>query len=499
MEEEISVMRDRKVWHLVELPSGKSVLGNRWVYSIKKDEFGRIVRYKARLVAQGYRQVKGDSYDETYSPVIDFTVVRFFFSFLVSNLKWSNIQCDVKAAYLYAPLKEEIYMKQPLGFVTKGQENLVCRLDRAIYGLHQSGRMWYFELDSILVNLGFEKFQYVACAYRYKDFIVLLVYVDDIVVFGRTSVQAKNIVDMLNQHLDLKILGKTQKLLGVSFEYTNNSVLIHQKPYINEVYDRFSNFHIPSSSIPIVKGLKYSKLDCPSDHKSEIEMSKIPYRNLLGCLSFIASRTRPDITYSINIFSQFQSNPGLVHWSGLLKVLGYIKQTENLKLKLESHNLDLIAYSDADFASNRDDCISLGGSLIFLDKSPISWRTFKERGVSLSTMESEYIAMVDCVRELVWLNRIMMDCYSFEFIKVKPFLPIMYADNQSAIEFTKSPIENRRTKHINVKYHFIRKWFYEGVFNLKYIPSKLNLADPFTKGLVKSDLQKFVDKLFICV
>ena len=179
--------------------------------------------------------------------------------------------------------------------------------------------MRYFELDSILINLGFEKFQYVACAYRYKDFSVFLVYVNYIVVFGRTPIYAKNIFDMLNKHLDLKILEKTLKLLGVSFEYSNNSILIHQNLYINELYDRFSSFHIPSSLIPIVKDSKYSKLDCPSDHKSEIGMSKIPYRNFLGCLSFIASSTRLDITNSTNIFSQFQANPGLVHWSGLLK------------------------------------------------------------------------------------------------------------------------------------------------------------------------------------
>ena len=123
----------------------------------------------------------------------------------------------------------------------------------------------------------------------------------------------------------------------------------------------FLIFHIPSSSIPIVKGLKYSKLDCPSNQK---QMLKIPYRNLLGCLSFTASRTRPDITYSLNIFSQFQSNRGLVPWLGLLKVQGYIKQTEKFKLNLESHNLDLIAYSSADFAADRDDYVSLGGSLI---------------------------------------------------------------------------------------------------------------------------------------
>lgn len=131
MGDEIAIMHKRQVWHLTNLPKGIQPLGCRWVYTIKRDETGKIARYKARLVAQGYKQIKGETYDETFSPVINFSIIRFFFSALVSAHGWTHLQCDVKGAYLYAPLSEEVYMKQPPGFLEKGKKYLVCRLQRS--------------------------------------------------------------------------------------------------------------------------------------------------------------------------------------------------------------------------------------------------------------------------------------------------------------------------------------------------------------------------------
>lgn len=142
MDDEIGCMARHKVWHLVPLPEDKKPIRSRWVFTIKKDELGNIARFKARLVAQGYSQIKGDTYEETFSPVVNFSIVRFFFSLLVAHLNWANIQCDIKSAYLYAPLTNEIYMDQPQGYVDTSKPDFVSRLDKATYGLHQSGRLW---------------------------------------------------------------------------------------------------------------------------------------------------------------------------------------------------------------------------------------------------------------------------------------------------------------------------------------------------------------------
>lgn len=496
MNKELQVMSERGVWHLAKLPASVTPVGCRWVYTIKRDEFGRIARYKARLVAQGFKQVKGESYDETFSPVVNFGVIRLFFSLLVSYCGWLHIQCDVTSAYLYAPLREDVYMSQPPGFEVPGKNHLFCKLDRALYGLHQSGRVWFFEINKILLKIGFVKLEACNCVYVFNSEVVLLLYVDDIVIFGKRRCNIDKVLHLLGNHFDLKILGKTRKLLGVEFVEKDGLLEIHQTSYIDEVCERFKSFYIPLSSLPISKGVVFSKVDCPASDEDISRMSKLPYRNILGCLSFLANRSRPDICYAVNIFSQFQSNPGLSHWNGLLRLLGYVKLTRHYHLRLRCNQGTLVAYSDADFAANRDDRTSVGGQIVMLDNSPVDWRTFKEKCVSLSTMESEFVAMTEAAKNLVWFDRIVQECRSKQISRDIGTSSTLNVDNQAAIDFVKSPIENYRSKHIDVKLFFIRDLIYREAFQLNFVRSRCNLADAFTKPLTKSDLLKFVNSVF---
>lgn len=323
-----------------------------------------------------------------------------------------------------------------------------------------------------------------------------MVYVDDIVIFGKTNKRIHEVVRLLEKHFDLKTLGKTRKLLGVEFEENSNLLSIHQLNYIEDVCNRFKEYLPPISSLPIAKGIVFSKSQSPKSQQEIDEMHKYPYSNLLGCLAFLANRTRPDISYAVNIFSQFQSNPGMFHWSGLLKLLGYIIYTKNLKLNLKCNSGKIIAYSDADFAANRDDRTSMGGQFILLDSSPIMWRTFKHKCVSLSTMEAEFISMTETVKEVLWYDRILDECISKNILNNHKLKSLLYVDNMASMDFIKSPIENHRSKHIDVKLFFVRDLYYKEVFILKYINSKNNLADPFTKPLTKSDLNKFKSCIF---
>ncbi|GFV89341.1 retrovirus-related Pol polyprotein from transposon TNT 1-94 [Trichonephila clavipes] len=406
MDEEFNNLKLRNVWKLTKLPPDKQLLGCRWVYNLKRDENGKVIRYKARLVAQGYSQIKGENYDETFSPVVNFSVIRLFFSLLVVWLKWKHFQCDVTGAYLYVPLNEEVYMKQPQGYIEKGKEGLVCKLKQALYGLHQSGRAWYFELNNVLNEIGLQKLNWCNCTYFFENSIVLLVYVDNI-IFGQTDKDIDDVLIKLKGKFNLKIMGKTKRLLGVEFEETDECMLIHQIPYIDEIYKKYEHLNIPISSLPIAKGIQYSKRQCPQSNDEKIEMREIPYRNVLGCLSFHAGRTRSDISYAVNIFSQFQNDPGLDHWYGLLKLFGYVNKTKHYKLRLNCRYIDIVGFSDADFVANRDDRVSMGGQFICLGNAPITWRTFKEKSVSLSTMEAEFMSMVECIKEITWLDNIM--------------------------------------------------------------------------------------------
>lgn len=187
MEDEINTMKERDVWYLAKLPPNTIPVGCRWVYTLKMDESGKVVRYKARLVAQGFKQVRGDSYEETFSPVVNFSIIRLFFALLVVQENWVHVQCDIKGAYLYAPLKEAIYMSQPQGFIDFKKQDFYCKLNKAIYGLKQSGREWFYEINKVLTSLGFLKLGCCNCVYTFDSFIVLLLHVDDIVIFGKNQ------------------------------------------------------------------------------------------------------------------------------------------------------------------------------------------------------------------------------------------------------------------------------------------------------------------------
>ncbi|GFU45191.1 retrovirus-related Pol polyprotein from transposon TNT 1-94 [Trichonephila clavipes] len=395
MDKEINVMKERKVWDLVDHPDNIKILENRWVYTIKYDENNKIVRYKARLVARGNTQLRG----EVFSPVINFTIVRLFFTICVCLWKWTHIQVDITNAYLYANLDTVIYMKQPTGYEI--DNNKVCKLRKALYGLHQSGRQWFLELENKLIKLKFKKLGWVNCVYMFED----------------------------NKNFDLKIMGKTKKLLGIEFEELGNSLFIHQRSYIRRLCEIYEKYKYPVSSLPISKGQVLSKLDSP---KTSEEILTVPYRNLIGSLSFIAIRSRPDIMYAVNVLSQFQANPGIKHWNCLLRLLGYLKYTREYKLELSKvKSLKLRCYSDSDFATNRDDRVSMGGFITFIDETPISWRTFKQKSVSLSTMEAEYVSLTEAAKEFIWLKNVIDN----KSLNLELSENVMFYDNQAAISF----------------------------------------------------------------
>lgn len=496
MQEEIKTMKERNVWTLVPKKENDKVLGCRWVYTTKQDANGRVERYKARLVAQGFRQIRGMTFDEVFSPVVNFSIIRLMFSVLVCLNKWKHVQCDIKCAYLYAPLRERILMQQPPGFeIDLGK---VCLLNKAVYGLKQSGREWYFELHKTLNSLGFEKLNWCNCAYTFKQNVALILYVDDMVIFGSDSEKIEYVLSLLRKDFDIKVLGKTRKLLGVEFREKDYKVRIHQQTYIEKLCESYEKYFFSISSLPIAKGAIYSKNQSPKTQQEIDEMSKYPYRSLIGSLAFLANRTRPDIMYAVNIFSQYQENPGIAHWLGLLKLLGYVKATSHFQLDISKiENMDIIAYSDADYATNKDDRTSMGGQILFIDSSPVAWRTFKIKCICLSSMESEFVALTETAKELIWLKRVTDECIKQLKIKGNSNLCTLFGDNQASLDFVKSPIENYKTKHIDIRLFFIRDLVYKKLFQLRYIQSKLNLADVFTKAACKYRLKQFNDKVFL--
>ncbi|GBN31336.1 Retrovirus-related Pol polyprotein from transposon TNT 1-94 [Araneus ventricosus] len=305
------MMKTRKVWELVDPPANKTEIGSEWVYNIKHDEKNKPKKYKARLVTLGFKQKAGIDYGEIFSPVVNFSVVKLMFIVLVLLLGWNHVHLDVKSAYLYGKLNEKMYLKQSPGVIVKDAESKVYLFHKALYGLHQSGRSWNCELDHILKDLKFDKLLWSNCLYENKD-VILVIYVHDIIVFGKTLNDINKTIDLIKSKLDLTELGPAKYLFGVNFEM-NKDLFMHQKTYIEKLMIKFKELPKSNVNLPIKLG---SKLPEKIEEKDIVEnelMSKFPYRSLIGCLSFMVDRTRPDISFSVNLMSQFSNGYTFEH------------------------------------------------------------------------------------------------------------------------------------------------------------------------------------------
>jgi len=473
MNEEMDTLKERRVFTEVPKPARKKVIGSRWVYTLKQDSKGKPVRYRARLVAQGHTQKKGFDYFETFSPVIAFTLVRFFFALLVVCFGWVHCHLDIKCAYLYGNLDEETYLNPAPGFGSTG--NVAWRLHKALYGLHQSGRSWFVDLDATFKNLGFNKVLSTNCIYTYKNRAIVLVYVDDLAIFARDDKTLKEVIALIKSTYDVKNLGCIRRFLGVEFEQTNGRWTLHQKEYITGLARHFGLEGARSVTVPLDPGVTLIS------HPEKEEVNSTQYRSLIGALMFIATRTRPDILYAVTAMSQFNCHPTLDHWRMLQRVLVYVYQTKQLGLCYEDSPSQPVLrfYSDSSWASCVVDRKSWSGFVGYLAGMPITWRAQKQRCVALSTMEAEFVGLSATVIEVKWLAAICRELAWLEL--TNPVL--LYCDNEAAISFARDHREHMATKHIDLKYKFVREALQENMFRLSYVPTKENVADIFTKSL----------------
>ncbi|GBN60444.1 Retrovirus-related Pol polyprotein from transposon TNT 1-94 [Araneus ventricosus] len=275
----------------------------------------------------------------------------------VSLLGWNRVQLDAKSAYLYGKLNEKVYLKQPPGFIVKVAESKVYLLHKALYGLHQSGRSWNCELYNILKDLKFDKLLWSNCLYKNKD-VILVIYVDDI-LFGKALNDINKTIALIKSKLDLTELGPAKYLLGVNFEM-NKDLFMHQKTYIEKLIIKFKELPKSNVNLPIKLGSKLPEKIKEKDIVENELMSKFPYRSLIGCLSFLADRTRPDISFSVNLMSQFSNGYTFEQWKIVVYIMNYVFKTKDYKINLSNvKNSNLTCYTDANWGCNLTDILQV--------------------------------------------------------------------------------------------------------------------------------------------
>ena len=320
MQDELKSLHENHTFELVKLPKGKRTLTNKWVYKLKTEENSSQLRYKARLVVKGFRQKKGIDFEEIFSPVVKMPSIRVVLG-LAASLDLEIEQLDVKTAFLHGDLEEEIYMEQPEGFEVKGKEHFVCRLKKSLYGLKQAPRQWYLKFDSFMEDHGYGKTNSDSCVFvkRFSDddFIILLLYVDDMLIVGHDANKIKSLKNELSKAFAMKDLGSAKQILGMQItrDRKNKKLWLSQEKYIEKVLERFNMSTCKPVSTPLAGHFKLSSNECPTSKKDKEEMMKIPYASAVGSLMYAMVCTRPDIAHAVGVVSRFLSNPGKEHWN----------------------------------------------------------------------------------------------------------------------------------------------------------------------------------------
>jgi transposase InsO family protein len=502
MQSELASLTSNNTWELVPRPTHQRPIGCRWVYALKKDERGQVVRYKARLVAKGYSQRHGVDYDETYAPVANLNSIRTVLAVCCSRGMLIE-QCDVDTAFLYGDLVEEIYMELPEGMsdLVGGAEidasggTLVCRLRKSLYGLKQASRVWNETINQHLQTLGFSPTAADPCVYTRgegHEWCIICLYVDDMLIASCNPSIIAAIKRDIAKKFQIKDLGRARFILGIEIDYDESKqhLSIVQQAYTETVIARFGQANAKPSLTPIDTSLHLTKADGATADEDKKAMKNKPYRSLVGSLMYLAIGTRPDIAVAVAKLSRFLENPGPLHWAAGIKVVRYLLKTKDIGITYDgTKGTQLLAYSDADWAGDRDDRRSVSGTILLMCGAPVVWRASFQKTVALSSTEAEYMALSDCIKECVWMRLLLK---GLDQEQSGP--TVVYEDNQGTMALAKNVGYQARTKHIDIRYHFIREKLVSRAVELVYVESKNQAADFLTKALSSKTLRYLMDR-----
>ncbi|GJU39262.1 retrovirus-related pol polyprotein from transposon TNT 1-94 [Tanacetum coccineum] len=340
--DEMDSIFGNQTWDLAELPKGVKPIGSKWVFKKNLNPDGSISTFKARLVAKGYRQREGLDYSDTYAPVARISSLRTLIA--IFSIKGLYIhQMDVNTAFLNGYLHEEVYMKQPEGFMIQGQENKVCRLIKSLYDLKQAPKQRHERFDTTVISFAFKHNSADKCIYtkRMKDYtVVICLYFDDMLIISTTIDGISETKSYLSSNFKMKDLGKVDTILGIKVKRTNDQISLSQSHYIEKILTKFQHLHIKESNIPF-------ELSVHLEKNSGRFVAQLEYTSVIGCLVYVTHCTRPHIAFVVSKLSQYTSNPSLEHWRAVSKVLGYLKRTSALNLTYTSYLGVLEGCSDA--------------------------------------------------------------------------------------------------------------------------------------------------------
>ena len=483
IDDEYQSLLENDTWEEVTLPPGQNLVGSKFVFKVKENSDGSINRYKARLVARGFSQKFGVDFEDTFAPVVKFPSIRTILA-IGAKRNMEIHQMDVKTAFLNSKLNEDVYMRPPPGFELP--DGKVLKLKKALYGLKQSPREWNKTLSDFLISLGFKQSLADPCIFvkwENDELTIISVYVDDLIILADSKETLRSLKAALGNRFKMSDLGELTYCLGleISRDRENRLLRISQEKYIRDILDRFGMTSCRPVSTPLEPNIENVQ------NETEQDMSRVPYRSAVGSIMYVMKGSRPDIAAAFSYVSKFLENPKWRHWMAVKRILRYLQGTLHYGLIYGLNIDDLLfeGFTDSDWAADRTDRRSISGNVFKLYGAPISWQSKKQQTVALSSTEAEYMAASLATQEAVWLRLLLED------LTIKQdSATILHEDNQGCISLSKDATNHPRTKHIDIRHHFIREKVENNVVKLEYISTDKNEADLLTKGLSRPQFEK---------
>jgi hypothetical protein len=495
---EMSAFQSSSVFDLVDLPHGSKALRTKWVFKKKRNADGTILKYKARLCVQGQHQKQGVDFTETYAPVASYDSFRILLSIAAQeDLEIQNI--DVTTAFLLASMDGEVpvYIEQPLGYISTGNEGKVWRLKKSVYGLKQAPRLWNTLLDEKLRLLGFNPTISDPCVYiGYLDNekLLIAVYVDDLIIASKHVKTISSFKSAFEKYFPITDLGDLKFVLNIEVirDRPNRRIFLSQTSKLQGIIDdaRLSDAKI--EPLPSDPSLPLTKEMSPQSPEETAAMLQTPYREFVGRLLYIALSTRPDISQAVSSVGRYAANPGPLHWNAVKNIIKYLKGTKDFCLVLggKSEGVTIQGYSDSDWGADTDRRLSRTGSIIQIGIGPVMYQSKMQQTVAHSSTEAEYMALSTTARNAAWA-RSLLDEMGYH----QPKPTTIYEDNTSTIHLANNSKINSRTKHIDIRHHALRDMIRLKTISLVYIPTTDQVADILTKQLKKPQFQFLRSKL----
>lgn len=410
---------------------------------------------------------------------------------LAAQQGWKIFQLDVKSAFLHGEIKEDVYVKQPEGYVIKGSEDKVYKLKKALYELKQAPRAWFSRIETFFIDEGFDRCPNEQTLFTKKsaegNVLIVSIYVDDLIFTGDDEDMMLAFKNSMMSTFDMTDMGKMKFFLGIEVFQQPEGIYISQKKYATEVLDRFGMSESKPVGSPMIPGYRL--------HKDElgVQIDESYYKQIVGSLMYLTT-TRPDLIYSVSLISRFMAKPTELHLQAAKRILRYLKGTTSFGIMYKrGGSRKLIAYADSDYAGDLEDRKSTSGHVFLLGSGAVSWLSKKQPIVALSTTEAEFVAAASCATQAIWLSRVLEQLGQPQ----KGSITIM-CDNSSTIKLSKNPVLHGRSKHIHVRYHFLRELANEGIIELVYCGTHEQLADLMTKPLKMDTFCRLREELGVC-